>query len=149
MKLREILDEEGRMVFSLESSKTAEDAIAVMTERHASAVIIFENDHPAGIFTERDVMNCYIRYKGRPFREIPLREGMTNKLIVGKLEDDVEDTVSMMVQADIRHLPVVEGRKIIGIVHICDLLHHQLGTLNMELQYLEDYLADLHNAVTD
>jgi predicted transcriptional regulator len=74
---------------------------------------------------------------------------MTNKLIVGRQEDDIENAISLMVQADIRHLPIMGGRDIVGMVYICDLLHHQLGTLNTELRYLEEYLKDLQNAVTD
>jgi len=149
MKLEEILNEEVRTFFSLDVLQTAEDAIRLMSEKQVSAVIVTENDLPVGIFTERDVPHCYVRYEEKPFNEIGLKEAMTNKLIVGKPEDQIENIISLMVQADIRHLPIVEGPDIIGIVYICDLLHHQLGTLNTEIRYLEEYLKDLQEAVTD
>jgi CBS domain-containing protein len=149
MQLQEILNETKRAFFSIESSQTAEDAIRLMSEKQVSAVIVNEDDRPAGIFTERDVVQAYIRCEKRPFDQILLKEVMTAKLIVGKSEDDVERTIGLMVQADIRHLPVFEGREIVGLIYICDLLHHYLGSLSTELRYLEDYLKDLHDAGTD
>jgi CBS domain-containing protein len=149
MKLGDILNEDVRAFFTLEVSQSAEDAIKLMTEKLVSAVIVTENDRPVGIFTERDVLHCYVRCDEKPYSEIGLKRAMTNKLIVGKPEDELENVISLMVNADIRHLPVVEGPEIIGMVYICDLLHHQLGTLNTEILYLEGYLKDLQEAVTD
>ncbi len=149
MQLQEILNETRRAFFFIESSRTAEDAIRLMSEKHVSAVIVNENDRPVGIFTERDVVQAYIRCGKNPFDQILLREAMTNRLIVGKSEDDVEKTIALMVQADIRHLPLFERRQVVGLIYICDLLHHYMGTLSTELRYLEDYLVDLHDAGTD
>ncbi len=149
MKLEEILNEDARSFFSLDASQTAEDAIKLMTEKQVSAVIVTESDRPVGIFTERDVLHCYVRCEEKPYNEIGLKRAMTNKLIVGKPEDELENVISLMVNADIRHLPIVKGTEIIGMVYICDLLHHQLGTLSTEIRYLEEYLKDLQDAVTD
>ena len=149
MKLQEFLDGEGRGFFSLDASQTAEDAIRLMTKKQVGCVLVTEDGQPVGIFTERDVLHCYVRCQERPYNEIALKEAMTNKLIVGRPEDDVEQTISLMVQADIRHLPIVEGQNVVDVIYICDLLHHQMGTLNTEIRYLEEYLKDLQNAVTD
>ena len=149
MKLQELLDGEGRGFFSLDASQTAEDAIRLMTKKQVGCVLVTEDEQPVGIFTERDVLHCYVRCQERPYNEIALKEAMTNKLIVGRPEDDVEQTISLMVQADIRHLPIVEGQNVVDVIYICDLLHHQMGTLNTEIRYLEEYLKDMQNAVTD
>jgi CBS domain-containing protein len=149
MKLQEFLDGEGGGFFSLDASQTAEDAIRLMTKKQVGCVLVTEDGQPVGIFTERDVLHCYVRCQERPYNEIALKEAMTNKLIVGRPEDDVEQTISLMVQADIRHLPIVEGQNVVDVIYICDLLHHQMGTLNTEIRYLEEYLKDLQNAVTD
>jgi IMP dehydrogenase len=149
MKLADILHEDVRTFFSLNTSQSAEDAIKLMTEKQVSAVIVTENDRPVGIFTERDVLQCYVRCEEKPYDQIPLKQAMTNKLIVGKPEDELDNIISLMVNSDIRHLPIVQGADIIGMVYICDLLHHQLGTLSTEIRYLEEYLKDLQEAVTD
>jgi CBS domain-containing protein len=149
MKLQEFLDGEGRSFFSLDASQTAEDAIRLMTKKQVGCVLVTEDEQPVGIFTERDVLHCYVRCQEKPYNEIALKEAMTNKLIVGRPEDDLEQTISLMVQADIRHLPIVEGQNVVDVIYICDLLHHQMGTLNTEIRYLEEYLKDLQNAVTD
>jgi CBS domain-containing protein len=149
MKLQEFLNGEVRGFFSLDASQTAEDAIRLMTKKQVGCVLVTEDDQPVGIFTERDVLHCYVRCQEKPYNEIPLKQAMTNKLIVGRPEDDLEQTISLMVQADIRHLPIVEGQNVVDVIYICDLLHHQMGTLNTEIRYLEEYLKDLQSAVTD
>lgn len=149
MKLRESLDKGPRAYFSLDATKSAEDAIRLMAEKHVSAVIVTEGGEPVGIFTERDVLRCYVKCGERPYDEIALKDAMTNKLIVGKPEDEVGQVISLMVQADIRHLPIMVGRKVEGMVYLCDLLHDHVGTLSTEIRYLEEYLRDLQDAVTD
>ncbi|MBW2009017.1 MAG: CBS domain-containing protein [Deltaproteobacteria bacterium] len=134
MKLRESLDKGPRAYFSLDATKSAEDAIRLMAEKHVSAVIVTEGGAPVGIFTERDVLRCYVKCGERPYDEIALKEAMTNKLIVGKPEDEVGQVISLMVE---------------GMVYLCDLLHDHVGTLSTEIRYLEEYLRDLQDAVTD
>jgi len=149
MHIRDVLEKEGRKVFTMESDKSLEEAIDLMVEKETNGIIIREGDHPVGILTERDVLRNYIKYRRRPFREISLDEAMTNKVIVATPEDDIASTISMMVRSDIRHLPVVMEGKLVAMLLICDLIEHQVGALTAELHYLEDYVADLQEAGID
>lgn len=149
MLIREILDELGRKVFTLESGHSVSEAVDLMAEKDVSGLIVTEEGHPRGIFTERDVLLTYVRFKDKPFSRILLKDVMTTKLIVGRPEDGIPETISLMVQTDIRHLPVVEDGKITAVMYICDLVQHQVGTLAAELHYLEEYVDDLREAGRD
>ncbi len=149
MPIKEFLDQEDQKAFKIESELTVEDAINLITENDTTALIVVEGDRPVGIFTERDVLLSYVNSNRKPYSKIKLKEAMTNKLIVAKPEDEIDATISLMIQTGIRHLPVVEDGRIIALINICDLVHHQVGTLSTELHYLEEYLNDLQDAVHD
>jgi IMP dehydrogenase len=149
MSIQDVLDREGREAIRLDSELSVEDALRLMTEKNCSALIVMEGERPVGIFTERDVLLSYVRFERKPFAEIKLKSAMTNRLIVAKPEDEIDGTISLMIQAGIRHLPVVEAGEIISVLNICDLVHHQVGDLSIELHYLEEYLDDLHEAGRD
>ena len=137
------------LVHTIAVDLTAEDAIVQMTEQQTSALIIMNGETPVGIFTERDVLRCHVAWRNRLFREMPLNEAMTGKLIVAQPDDLASSAMAMMIQADIRHLPVVENRRIVCMLTISDLVKHHVGELTAELHYLQDYITDLQDAVQD
>jgi CBS domain-containing protein len=141
--------QDSRQLFTINAESSVEDAINLMAEKETTGLIVVEKDRPVGIFTERDVLLSYVKFGRKPFKEVTLREAMTNKLIVAKPDDSVDATISMMTNMDIRHLPVVEKGKIIAFLYICDLVQHQVGALASELHYLEEYLEDLQQAGQD
>ena len=149
MRVHDVMKQTRRMVRTIPVDRTAEDAIVQMTELRTSALIVMDGETPVGIFTERDVLRCHVAWRGRFFREMPLREAMVNKLIVAQPEDLVSSAMAMMIQADIRHLPVVEDRRITGMLAISDLVKHHVGELTAELHYLQEYITDLQDAVQD
>ncbi len=149
MYVKELLDQKGRQVYTIAGDRSVDDAIREMTEKKVSALIVGSESHPEGIFTERDVVRCYVKHQGKPFQDIKVREAMTNKLIVADLDDEIDATMSMMIQTDIRHLPVLTDGRVVGMLSIRDLVQHQVGSLTTELHYLQDYIADLQDANID
>jgi IMP dehydrogenase len=149
MRVKDVMKQARRMVHTIPVEQTAEDAIVQMTEQQVSALIIMAGDKPVGIFTECDVLRCHVAWRGRLFREMPLQEAMVAKLIVAQPDDLVSSAMAMMIQADIRHLPVVEDRRITGMLTISDLVKHHVGELTAELHYLQEYITDLQDAVQD
>lgn len=138
-----------RIIHSIAMERTAEDAIVRMTEQQASALIVMDGETPLGIFTERDVLRCHVAWRHRRFRDMPLSEAMTQKLIVAQPDDLVSSAMAMMIKADIRHLPVVEHKQVTGMLTISDLVKHHVGELTAELHYLQEYITDLQDAVQD
>jgi IMP dehydrogenase len=144
-----VIKRKRRVVHTIPAQRTVEDAIVQMTERRTSALIVMDGGQPVGIFTERDVLRCHVAWRHRLFREMPLTEAMTEKLIVAQPGDLVSSAMAMMIKADIRHLPVVEDRRIALMLTISDLVKHHVGELTAELHYLQEYITDLQDAVQD
>src|SRR5512137_3059288 len=116
MKVQELLETKGKEVFSMDASSSVEDAIRFMDSKKISAIIIKDGDNTAGIFTERDVVRCYIGKRDRRFHDIPVTENMTKDLMVAELGDDLNSVMAVMVEKNIRHLPVVDKGKVIGML---------------------------------
>jgi len=141
MKVQELLETKGKEVFSMDASSSVEDAIRFMDSKKISAIIIKEGDNTAGIFTERDVVRCYIGKRDRRFHDIPVSENMTKNLMVAELGDDLNSVMAVMVEKNIRHLPVVDKGKVIGMLSIRDIVLSQVHKMTSEIHYLKDYIS--------
>jgi CBS domain-containing protein len=149
MKVRDLVAEMGRPVKTIEAAQTVEEAISLMSEAGASALIVMEAGRPAGIFAERDVLRCHLKNRKRRFELVSVGEAMTSKLIVAEPEEAVSAAMATMIRSGIRHLPVIENGRIVGMLTIGDLVEHQVGTLTAEIHYLQDYISDLQDANLD
>lgn len=141
MTVKELLQSKGSEVITMESDSSVESAIRTMTNRRISAVLVTEKGKPVGIFTERDVLRAYINFEGKPFNDIPLKDAMTSDLIVAEPGDDLCNIMSIMIEKSIRHMPVAEKDRIIGILSIRDIVKTQVGKLQSEIHYLKDYIT--------
>jgi CBS domain-containing protein len=104
-------------------------------------MMVTENGKTSGIFTERDVVRCYIATDGKSFKDIKLREFMVTSLITADPDDDVNDIAATMVEKNIRHLPVLNNNKVIGMLSIRDVIQTQVGKLTSENTYLRGYIT--------
>ena len=141
MKVRNLLDAKGKDVVSIDAGSSVEDAIRVMNSRKISAMMVTDHSKSVGIFTERDVVKCYLKNEGKAFKDIMLKDIMTTDLIVAQMDDDLNDIMSVMVEKNIRHLPVVDGGIVIGMLSIRDVIQTQVGKLTSEIHYLKDYIT--------
>jgi len=144
-----LLKDNARRVYTIASSQTVEDAIYLMAGRKVSALLVTENDQPAGIFSEEDLFKSLLEKKSAAFSEIKLETAMTRNLLLAKPEDPIGAVLSKMVVADINYLPVIEEKKIIGILTLKNMMKHQIDALIDEIHQLKDYIADLHEAGQD
>ena len=149
MEVLALLKDNARTVLTIASNQTVDDAICLMASGKVSALLVTENDQPAGIFSERDVFHTYLRNKSTAFSEIILENAMMRNLIVAETEDAVTAVMARMIKADITHLPVIEDKKIVGMLTLKDLMEHQIDSLTDEIHQLKDYIADLHEAGQD
>jgi IMP dehydrogenase len=141
MKVRNLLDAKGKDVVSIDAGSSVEDAIRVMNSRKISAMMVTDHSKSVGIFTERDVVKCYLKNEGKAFKDIMLKDIMTTDLIVAQMDDDLNDIMSVMVEKNIRHLPVVDSGVVIGMLSIRDVIQTQVGKLTSEIHYLKDYIT--------
>ena len=149
MKVHELLPHKSRPVHTLSGDQSVDDAINLMTAENTSALIITEAGHPVGIFAERDVFRAHIRDKRAAFSDIRLKDAMTPRLLTARTEDEVSAVMTMMIQADIKHMPVIKENEIVGLLTLADLIEHQINMLTDELHHLREYIEDLHLAGQD
>ena len=138
--IRDILDHKGRKVLTVTSQVSVLDAIKNMSEANIGAVVIQDGDQPAGIFTERDYLQK-IALKGRASDETEVSEVMSSPLFT--VESSEETTIAMktMTERRCRHLVVMEGEKMVGIISIGDLVKHMLQEKEVEVEQLSSYIS--------
>ena len=147
MKVRNLLDAKGKEVVSIDAASSVEEAIRLMHSKKISAVMVTEDHRSGGIFTERDLVRCYVsKGEGQKFRDIKVKDAMTTNLIVAQMEDDLNDVMAVMVEKNIRHLPVFDGGKVIGMLSIRDIIQTQVGKLHSEIHYLKDFITGGYTA---
>lgn len=139
MKIRDILKSKGFEVISINGDKTVAEAVEKMVKRNIGALIIIEDDCPTGMFTERDIMKCW--KDKEQVQDLPVRDIMSKGLRVVHIDDTVQDAMSVMVQKGIRHLPVVDGERILNVLSIRDIINAHVSDLNTEVRYLKDFIS--------
>lgn len=149
MRVKELLRGKGMAVHVIPGDFSVREAIDFMAAKNTGALIVARGDEPLGIFTERDVMRCHLRHGEKAISEINIQHAMTEKLIVAEPDDRIDKAISLMIQTDIRHLPVAEDGRIVGMLTSRDLIQHYITSLTAELKYLTDYIADLQEAGRD
>ena len=149
MEVLALLKDKARRLHTIASSQTVEDAICLMANVKVSALVVTENGQPAGIFSERDALHSYLINKSTAFSEIILENAMTRNLMVAEPKDAITAVMARMIKADIKHLPLIEEKKIVGMLTLKDLMQHQIDSLTDEIHQLKDYIADLHEAGQD
>lgn len=143
MKVADIIDAKGKEVVSIDAHSSVEDAIRLMNSSGISALIVKEKGSTAGIFTERDVVRCYLASEGKSFKEMPLKDAMTPDLVVAEMEDDLSEIMSIMVEKNIRHIPVIAKEKIIGMLSSRDIIQIHVNKMATEIHYLRDYITGI------
>ncbi len=149
MDVLAILKQNPRAVYTITSDQSVDDAIKLMTAKKVGALIVTDGDDPAGIFTDRDVFRSYLQVKNFAPSAIKLKKVIAPKLIAAKPTDSISAVVNLMIKSDINHLPVMENRKIIGVLALRDLVENQIESLTGEIHQLKDYIDDLHEAGRD
>ena len=139
-KIKEIIQEKGSEVVTLHPRDKVSQALHAMVNHNiGSVVVVSEEGKLAGIFTERDFLNLSHR-RGLQIKDSSLDSVMTTDLIIGFPEDEVDHTLGVMTQNKIRHLPILDGDEIKGLVSIGDLVKSQLKDKEFEIHYLTDYI---------
>ncbi|MDA8098117.1 MAG: CBS domain-containing protein [Nitrospiraceae bacterium] len=141
MKVRDLIETKGKDVVSIDITSSVEDAIRAMHARKISAIMVMDQGKPLGIFTERDVVRCYISSDGKNFKDIPISGIMITNLMVAVPDDELNDVMATMVEKNIRHLPVLDNGRVIGMLSIRDIIQTMVKNLHAEIHYLRDYIA--------
>ena len=116
------------------------DAIKKIVDKNVGSILVTEGDEVVGIMTERDYLRKII-VLGRTSHETLVNEIMTSPLVYVTPETTIEESMAIMTDRRIRHLPVVENEDVVGIISIGDLVKFQSREQSFQIQYLTDYIS--------
>jgi len=139
-RLAEILAEKSGEVLRIDVDASVFDAVKQMVEANVGALLVTEAGEVTGIVTERDYLRR-VTLEGRTDKETPVREIMSSPLIVATPETTIDEAMALMTDRRFRHVPVVDGGEVVGIVSIGDLVKFTSQQQSFELKYLHDYIA--------
>lgn len=139
MLVREVLSDKGRIVHTCSPEDTLADVVDLLVGHNIGSLVVMQSDEMVGIITERDILRACAATRG-PLEFVRVHERMTRCPIVASLNDEVEDVMCVMTERRIRHLPVVEGGQLSGIISIGDTVKAQHDELCRENYYLKSYI---------
>jgi CBS domain-containing protein len=137
--IRQLLDQKGGKICTIHPDATVFDAVAKMAENDIGSLIVIDTEALVGIITERHYARNVV-LKGKTSPATPVREIMERHVITARPEQSVEECMALMTDKRVRHLPVIEGKKIIGIVSIGDLVKSIIGNQKFVIDQLEHYI---------
>ncbi len=127
-------------VYAVRPDQMVIEALELMASKNIGAVLVMEGDHLAGIFSERDYARKGI-LQDRKAKSTPVTEVMTPGVFVVDIQKNIDDCMKMMSEKRIRHLPVVDNEKVIGILSVSDIVTAIMHEQENRIQSLEQYIT--------
>jgi len=140
MPISEILNQKGGNIWSITSDTIVFEAIKMMAEKNVGALLVTKDNRLVGVLSERDYTRNVI-LKGRSSKETTVREIISGRVISVSADHTVEECMRLMTEHRIRHLPVVAGNSILGVISIGDLVNSIISAQNAAIQQLETYIT--------
>jgi CBS domain-containing protein len=137
--LKQLLDAKGREVHTIAPDARVFDALKLMADKGVGALIVTEGGRIAGVISERDYARKVILH-GKSSHELQVRDIMTSKVITVHSGQSVEECMALMTEKRIRHLPVTEGERLIGVLSIGDLVKEVIAEQQRTIHELESYI---------
>ena len=137
--VREILDKKGSEIFSVTPESNVFDALKLMADKNVGAVLVLDGEKLVGIMSERDYARK-IALKGKLSKEVPVREIMSSQVICVGPDQTIDNTKAIMINKRIRHLPVLEKDKLVGLISIGDVVNALLDENLFVIDQLETYI---------
>jgi CBS domain-containing protein len=137
--VRHLLDRKDRALFSVAPEDPVLEAIRMMADRHVGALLVMRGTELAGIVSERDYARKVVLL-GRSSAETPVSQIMSSPVITVSLDNSVHDCMRLMTERRIRHLPVIDGGRVAGMISIGDLVKAVIEEQQQTIEQLESYI---------
>lgn len=137
--IRQLLQAKGNRIYTVGPEARVFDALKLMAEREVGALLVTENGRLVGVISERDYARKVILH-GKSSHDIPVREIMTSRLVTVHPGQSVEECMALMTENRVRHLPVLEGERLIGVLSIGDLVKEVIAEQEQTIKQLESYI---------
>src|SRR5258706_11009107 len=136
----EILNNKGAEVWSVSPEATVFDAISIMADKNVGALLVIQNGKLVGIISERDYTRK-VALMGRASKQTAVKEILSGQVVKATPAHSIEDCMRLMTEHRIRHLPVLEGDNILGIISIGDLVNWIISSQTATIQQLQAYIS--------
>jgi CBS domain-containing protein len=146
--IRDLLKSRGSHVYSVSPQNTVFQALQLMAEKDVGALVVMEDDRIVGMFSERDYARKLI-LKGRSSKNTPIGDLMSSKVFFVTPDKTIEDCMTLMTMKKIRHIPVMENGKLVGMVSIGDLVNKVISSQFTTIKDLENYIVGGYGADLD
>jgi CBS domain-containing protein len=140
VSVRQLLKQKGQAILSITPQATVRDALTLMAQEEVGALLVMEDDALTGIISERDYARKVI-LKGRTSKDTKVGEIMSTNLITVTPEQNITDCMTLMADKRIRHLPVLEGEQVVGIISIGDVVSAVISNQASMIEHLEAYIS--------
>ena len=140
--IKQLLVDKGDDILTIGPNSSVYDAIKAMADNHVGSLLVMENENLVGIITERDYSRNII-LKGKSSKNTPVKDIMVSNVLCVKPKQTVEECMALMTDKRVRHLPVIEDDKIIGIISIGDLVKAIISEQKFMIEQLEHYISGL------
>ena len=140
MQVETILQSKGRVVHTVSADTKLAEAVNMLTERRIGAVVVLDGKRVVGILSERDI----VRHLGKDWAALasrPVRDVMTSAVVTTGRYATVAEVMEQMTERRIRHLPVLEGGELVGIISIGDVVKRKIEETEQEATALKQYIA--------
>lgn len=140
LSVRQCLGRKGNEVWSTRPDATVFEALQLMAERDIGALLVLDRGALVGIFSERDYARKII-LRGKSSRETAVGEIMTAQVIFVRPEQTIEECMALMTEEHVRHLPVIEGDRVIGVISIGDVVKEIISEQEFVIEQLTNYIT--------
>lgn len=138
--VRQVLEKKGYDIWWIDPDATVYEALELMAEKNIGAVLVMKDGELVGILSERDYARKVI-LKGRFSRETPVRDIMSERVVCVRPDQTLDECMALMTEKRIRHLPVIENNRVIGVISIGDVVKAIISEQAFVIQQLENYIT--------
>lgn len=138
--IRDLLAEKGSDICTIGPDATVLDAVRMLAEKNVGALVVVREERLVGVISERDYLRKMAPTQ-RDSSDVTVAEIMTSPVACARPEQSVEECMAMMTDKRIRHLPVVEGESLVGVISIGDLVKAIIAEQKFIIEQLEHYIA--------
>ncbi len=138
--VKDILQTKGHDVLSITPDATVYEALKIMADKNVGALVVLNGEAVAGLLSERDYARKVILH-GKSSKEMQVREIMTAKVYYMRPEQTLQDCMAQMTDKRVRHLPVLEGGRLVGIISIGDVVKEIIADHESTIKLLENYIT--------
>ncbi len=137
--VQQLLEAKGREIWTVQPYSSVFDALALMADKEIGALVVTDGNKPVGVLSERDYARKVI-LKGRASQDTLVADIMSTDVVTASPTTTIDECMALMTECRIRHLPVVDGGALVGIVSIGDLVKAIIAEQQFTIEQLEQYI---------